>query len=94
MASDFKYSIDTSALVHAYQRSYPPDILPDLWDKRLDELIEAGRLFAAYTNAHKSEPMRPVSPSDGRDAVGIVDQLVPSLATEGDDVVVAFEDAV
>ena len=48
MASDFKYSIDTSALVHAYQRSYPPDILPDLWDKRLDELIEAWRLFAAY----------------------------------------------
>ena len=48
MASDFKYSIDTSALVHAYQRSYPPDILPDLWDKRLDELIESGQLFAAY----------------------------------------------
>ena len=48
MASDFKYSIGTSALVHAYQRSYPPDILPDLWDKRLDELIESGQLFAAY----------------------------------------------
>ncbi|MCH7987901.1 MAG: DUF4411 family protein [Planctomycetes bacterium] len=48
MADDFKYSIDTSALVHAYQRSYPPDILPDLWETKFDELIEAGQLFAAF----------------------------------------------
>ena len=44
----FSYCIDTSSLVHAYQRSYPPDILPDLWDKRFDELIGTGRLVSPF----------------------------------------------
>ena len=48
VGEDLCYSIDTSSLVHAYQRSYPPDILPDLWNRRLDELIEAGRLIAPF----------------------------------------------
>ena len=47
-SNDFHYCIDTSSLVHAYQRSYPPDILPDLWNKRFDELIETGRLIAPF----------------------------------------------
>ena len=42
----FHYCIDTSSLVHAYQRSYPPDILPVLWEERFDELIGAGRLVS------------------------------------------------
>lgn len=44
----FHYRIDTSSLVHAYQRSYPPDILPALWDEKLDELINAARLIAPF----------------------------------------------
>ena len=48
VAEEFWYCIDTSSLVHAYQRSYPPDILPDLWDKRFDELIDTGRLIAPF----------------------------------------------
>lgn len=42
------YCIDTSSLVHAYQRSYPPDVLPALWNEKLDELIEAGQLISPY----------------------------------------------
>ncbi len=34
--------------MHAYQRSYPPDILPDLWERRFDELIYAGQLIAPF----------------------------------------------
>ncbi len=41
----FKYSIDTSSLMHAWIRAYPPDVLPPLWD-RMDELIESGHLIA------------------------------------------------
>lgn len=47
-SEEFRYSIDTSSLVHAYQRSYPPDILPALWENRLDELIAAGRLVSPF----------------------------------------------
>ncbi len=42
------YCIDTSSLVHAYQRSYPPDILPKLWDEKLDSLIESGQLVSPF----------------------------------------------
>jgi hypothetical protein len=42
---DFSYCIDTSALIHAWVRAYPPDVLPPLWD-RLDGLIAAGQLIA------------------------------------------------
>ena len=45
---EFLYCIDTSSLIHAYQRSYPPDILPDLWDKRFDELIDTGQLISPF----------------------------------------------
>jgi hypothetical protein len=39
------YCIDTSALMHAWIRVYPPDVLPPLWD-RLDGLIADGHLIA------------------------------------------------
>ena len=39
------YVLDTSALVGAWVRSYPPDSFPALWDS-LDKLVEAGRLTA------------------------------------------------
>ena len=44
--SEVRYCIDTSSLVHAYQRSYPPDVLPRLWDEKLDSLIDTGRLIS------------------------------------------------
>lgn len=46
--SDFKYSIDTSALLEAYVRRYPPDVVPGLWNDKFDQLIDAGSLVAAY----------------------------------------------
>jgi len=46
--SEFGYSIDTSALLEAYVRRYPPDVIPGLWDDKFDQLIEAGLLVAAY----------------------------------------------
>ena len=42
------YSIDTSALLEGYVRRYPPDVVPRLWDEKLDQLIDAGRLIAAF----------------------------------------------
>lgn len=39
------YSIDTSSLLQAWQRAYPPQLFPRLWSA-IDELIEAGRLVA------------------------------------------------
>lgn len=42
---EFLYCIDTSALIHAWVRVYPPDVLPPLW-ARLDELIEEGTVIA------------------------------------------------
>ncbi len=44
----FQYCIDTSSLVHAYQRSYPPDVIPALWENKLDELIDSGKLISPY----------------------------------------------
>ena len=40
-----RYSIDTSAILHAWRRSYPPEVFPSLW-KKFDELIERGDLLA------------------------------------------------
>lgn len=39
------YSVDTSALMDAWVRYYPPDVFDTLW-KRLDDLVEKSRLFA------------------------------------------------
>jgi Domain of unknown function (DUF4411) len=41
-----RYSIDTSAFVHAWRRSYPIRNFRPVWD-RLDKLIEAERLFSS-----------------------------------------------
>lgn len=47
MASDFYYSIDTSALIHGWSRAYPPSIrmFQPVWD-RLSALVDEGRLRA------------------------------------------------
>jgi hypothetical protein len=41
-----QYSIDTSALLDAWIRWYPPDIFSKLWIN-VDELIASGNLFAS-----------------------------------------------
>lgn len=40
------YCIDTSALIHAWRRSYPIRNFQPIWD-RIDALIEVGRLFSS-----------------------------------------------
>lgn len=40
-----KYSIDTSAILDAWVRYYPPDVMPGLWEK-IGELIQSGKLIA------------------------------------------------
>lgn len=40
------YCLDTSALMDAWLRWYPPDAFPTLWDK-VDSLIERGRLISS-----------------------------------------------
>ncbi|TAK46584.1 MAG: DUF4411 family protein [Betaproteobacteria bacterium] len=41
-----KYSFDSSALIHAWRRSYPPKHFPQFWG-RIDGLIDEGRLFCS-----------------------------------------------
>jgi hypothetical protein len=41
-----KYSFDTSAILDAWRRRYPPDVFPAVWD-RLDEAIESGDVGAS-----------------------------------------------
>jgi hypothetical protein len=40
-----RYSVDTSAILDAWIRYYPPDVFPGVWD-RLDDLIKDGSLRA------------------------------------------------
>jgi hypothetical protein len=39
------YSIDSGALIDAWVRKYPPDVMPTLWDK-ISDLASTGDLFA------------------------------------------------
>lgn len=39
------YVFDTSSLVGAWVRSYPPDLFPGVWE-HMDELAQAGQLIA------------------------------------------------
>jgi hypothetical protein len=40
------YSVDSSALIHAWRRAYPPKHFRGFW-KEIDGLIEAGRLYSS-----------------------------------------------
>lgn len=40
------YSFDTSALLDAWTRSYPPDVFPQLWQV-IEDGVTVGRFFAA-----------------------------------------------
>ena len=40
-----KYSIDTSAILDAWVRGFPPDVVPGFW-ARFEELIDNGQLIA------------------------------------------------
>ncbi len=41
-----------------------------------------------YTNLHGSEPMGPFASPDGHDFPRLIDELVPGLAAQVDDIVV------
>jgi hypothetical protein len=41
-----RYSLDTSAILNAWQRNYPPDLFPTLW-RNIEGLIDAGVLIAS-----------------------------------------------
>ncbi len=41
-----KYSVDTSAILDAWVRRYPPDVFPAVW-QRLEEVVENGDLGAS-----------------------------------------------
>jgi len=46
MSGPTTYSIDSSALIHAWRRAYRPKNFPSFW-QHIDELIEEGRLKAS-----------------------------------------------
>ncbi len=46
------YSLDTSAILDGWNRHYPPDVFPSLWDK-LDELIDKGEIRAVDEVLHE-----------------------------------------
>jgi len=46
LSGDDRYCIDTSALIHAWRRSYPYRNFRPVWDK-IDELIEVDRLISS-----------------------------------------------
>lgn len=48
------YSVDTSALMEAWVRYYPPDVFPTLWE-RIEELIEERRFVATDEVLHELE---------------------------------------
>ncbi|MGX7952824.1 DUF4411 family protein [Tsuneonella sp. HG249] len=48
------YSIDTSSLLHAWRRAYPPEQFPGWWAK-LDDLSDSGRLVASIEVYHELE---------------------------------------
>ena len=41
-----KYSIDTSAILDGWNRYYPPDVVPGLWEN-IEEMIRDGSLIAS-----------------------------------------------
>ena len=46
------YCIDTSSIIHAWRRAYPPSIFSSLWQK-IDHLIDDGRLVASIEVLHE-----------------------------------------
>lgn len=54
MAGGVVYCIDTSALLHAWRRAYPPRRFAGLWSA-LDALIDDGRLVATIEVYHELE---------------------------------------
>lgn len=46
MAGASVYCCDTSSLIHAWKRAYPPKSFKSFW-QRVDELIAAGRLISS-----------------------------------------------
>ena len=49
-----RYSLDTSALIEAWVRNYPPDVFPAFWS-RLEDLIRSGDVAASDEVLHELE---------------------------------------
>lgn len=41
-----KYSLDTSAILDGWNRYYPPDVVPGLWEK-IEAMVDEGHLIAS-----------------------------------------------
>lgn len=54
MTALVRYSIDTSSIIHARRRVYPPDIFPSLWS-RIEGLIQEQILVATEEVLHELE---------------------------------------
>ena len=52
-----KYSIDTSAILDAWVRGFPPDVVPGFW-VRFEELIDNGQLIATEEVLYELEKKR------------------------------------
>jgi hypothetical protein len=46
------YCIDSSSIIHAWRRAYPPAVFASLW-KKIDLLIDGGRLTASIEVLHE-----------------------------------------
>ena len=47
-----RYSIDTSSIIYARRRAYPPDVFPSLWE-RIDGIARNGDLIATEEVLHE-----------------------------------------
>jgi hypothetical protein len=53
-AAEAHYCFDSSSLIHATKRAYPPRRFPRLWTA-IEELVEAGRLIVSIEVYHELE---------------------------------------
>ena len=75
------YSIDTSSLLEAWERSYPPDHFPALWGK-LQELIQEHRLYASEEVCVELEKKQGDVYRWARKQQGFLIETDPDIATE------------
>lgn len=47
-----KYSIDSSSLIHAWRRAYPPEHFKSFWQK-IEELVDSGVIVASIEVLHE-----------------------------------------
>ena len=74
-----RYSIDTSAILDAWIRGFPPDVVPGFWE-RFEELIDIGQLIATEEVLYELKK-KPFSGRNGHiDEIGAHSFSIPILA--------------